>query len=179
MIKDNNYSRYDIIISMKRFLMVLMVLAFSVVSVPAFAISESQETSIVEHCDAIKDDLKNVQRMDSRTRVYLGGYYESILSKFITPLNMRLVENNLSTASFVENQNKFAEAKNNFVNSFISYQKNLEDLVAMDCKKEPAVFYEKLEKVREKRKIVGQDVSKIRSLVTGHVKLVSELKGKL
>lgn len=164
---------------MKRFLMVAIILAASLVALPTFAITESQETSIKEHCDAIKDDLKNVQRMDSRTRVYFGGIYETILSKYITPLNMRLVENNLSTAEFVENQNKFAEAKNAFANDFISYQKHLEELVAMDCKKEPADFYEKLEKVREKRKVVGQDVLKIRNLITGHIKLVSGLKGKM
>lgn len=164
---------------MKRFLMASMILVASLVALPAFAITESQEAAIKEHCEAIKDDLKNVQRMDARTRVYLGGYYETILSKYITPLNMRLVENNLSTAEFVENQNKFAEMKSSFTEDFISYQKNLEDLVAMDCKKEQTEFYKQLEKVREKRKIVGQDVSKIRSLITGHVKLVSGLKGKL
>ncbi len=164
---------------MKRFLMALAILMLGFVSMPVFAITESQEVSIKEHCDAIKDGLKNVQRTDARTRVYLGGYYESILSKFITPLNMRLVENNLSTADFIENQNKFGEMKDKFMEDFISYQKNLEDLVAMDCKKEPVDFYEKLEKVREKRKTVGQDVSKIRSLISGHVKLVSGLKGKL
>ena len=164
---------------MKRFLMILSVLMMSSVALPALAITEAQEDAIKEHCSAIKDDLRNVQRMDSRTRVYLGGYYESVLSKYVTPFNVRLVENNLSTASFVENQNKLAEAKNTFVNDFISYQKNLEDLVSMDCKKEPTEFYEKLEKVREKRKIVGQDTTKIRSLISGHTKLVKELEGKL
>ena len=56
---------------------------------PVGAISIEQENAIVDHCESIKDSLKTVQKNDSRTRVYLGGYYEMILSKFIMPLNVK------------------------------------------------------------------------------------------
>lgn len=143
------------------------------------AISKSQEKAITDYCVEIKDNLKNLQKTDARARVYLGGYYESILSKFITPLNVRLVENNLSNADSVENQNDFADAKTLFSNDFISYQQNLEELVGMDCADKPGEFYEKLVKVRQKRKIVEQDVLRIRNLISAHIKLVNQLKGKL
>ena len=136
------------------------------------AVSEGQKKAVQEHCEAVKEVLKNVQRDDSRARVYLGGYYETIL-------NVRLVENNLSTASLVENQNNLAEAKTLFASDFIGYQQELEDLIAMDCKKTPEDFYDKLTKVRQKRKIVEQDTLKVRSLLSGHVKLVTQLEGKL
>lgn len=143
------------------------------------AISEAQSAAIVERCDAIKDNLKKVQKDDARTRVYLGGYYETILTKFITPLNVRLVENNLSSAGLVENQNKFAAAKVVFANDFINYQKGLEELVGMDCKTVPEEFYDKLAVVRQKRKTMTQDVMKMRSLISEHMRLVEGLKGKL
>ena len=146
---------------------------------PVGAISEAQESVIKDHCEAIRDDLKSVQKADSRTRVYLGGYYETVLSKFIMPLNVRLVENNLSTAEFVENQNKFADARTVFVTDFINYQQGLEELISIDCKKEPSDFYEKLRKVQQKRKIVEQDSAKIRNLISSHVKLVKQLEGGL
>lgn len=144
-----------------------------------YAISKSQENAISSHCEEIKENLKNLQKTDARARVYLGGYYESILTKFITPLNVRLVENNLSNAELVENQNNFADAKTLFSNDFISYQQNLEELVGTNCVDEPGNFYEKLVKVRQKRKIVEQDVLKLRGLISTHVKFVNQLKGKL
>lgn len=143
------------------------------------AISEEQKASIVGRCETIKDDLKEVQRSDSRARVYLGRYYETILTKFITPLNVRLVENNLFDSDLINNQNVFAETRTSFVEDFIKYQKALEELVAMDCKNEPEKFYETLVGVRKKRKTVASDVSKISSLATKQINLVKVLKAKL
>lgn len=143
------------------------------------AISSNQSAAIVEHCDMIKDELKKVQKEDARARVYLGGYYETILTKFITPLNVRLVENNLSSAGLVENQNNFAGAKTLFSNDYITYQQGLEELVGMDCRQEPEKFYDKLTTVRQKRKIMVQDVLRMRNLISEHMRLVEGLKGKV
>ena len=73
-------------------------------ALPVGAISESQKTVIVDNCDKIKETLTTVQHQDSRTRVYLGRYYETILTNFITPLNLRLVENNISDPKLLDNQ---------------------------------------------------------------------------
>ena len=143
------------------------------------AISPNQGAAIVEHCDTIKDELKKVQKEDARVRVYLGGYYETILTKFITPLNVRLVENNLSSAGLVENQNNFAGTKTLFANDFIAYQQGLEELVGLDCRQEPEKFYDKLTTVRQKRKIMVQDVLKMRNLISEHMRLVEGLRGKV
>ena len=148
-------------------------------AVPCFAVTEEQERAIVSKCSEIKEQLRTVQKNDARTRVHLGGRYETILTKFMTPLNVRLLENNLSNVELVENQNDFAETKTLFNSDYINYQQNLEELVAMDCKKEPAAFYEKLDKVRQKRKIVEQDVLKLRNLISKHVRLVTELRSKI
>ena len=148
-------------------------------AVPAQAISKNQEVAIVENCEQIRDDLRTIQKSDAKLRVHLGSRYEMILSRFIMPLNMRLVENNLSNAKLVENQNKFADAKTLFNNDYIVYQQSLEELVAMDCKKEPSEFYEKLVKVRQKRKVMERDVLSIRTLISQHIKLVKGVEGKL
>ncbi len=163
---------------MKKFLLSLaLIISFS--SVPVFAISETQKTSIIERCDTVKENLKSVQHQDSRTRVYLGRYYETILSKYITPLNVRLVENNLFDKNLMDNQDSFSKTRDGFIIDYIEYQKGLEDLVAMDCKTEPEVFYEKLVKIREKRKIVATDVANLKKLSTSQVELVKKLKEKL
>lgn len=148
-------------------------------AMPAQAISAKQENAIKEHCTEIKEQLKNVQKDDARTRVHLGGRYETILTKFITPLNVRLVENNLSNAELVENQNDFAETKTLFMTDYINYQQSLEELTLIDCKEKPEDFYEKLDITQQRRKIVAQDVLKLRSLITKHLKLVTELRSKI
>ena len=143
------------------------------------AVTGGQKTAVKEHCEAIKNDLKNVQKNDAKVRVNLGGLYETVLSKFIMPLNVRLVENNLSNAKLVENQNKFAEAKTVFADDYINYQQGLEELVSMDCKTEPGGFYEKLVKVRQRRKTMEQDVLKLRNLIADHIKLVTGVMEKV
>ena len=49
----------------------------------AVGITDEQRSVIINHCDTIKDNLKSLQRTDSRARVYLGRYYETILTDFI------------------------------------------------------------------------------------------------
>ncbi len=142
-------------------------------------ISEAQQTGIIENCATIKDNLTKVQKSDARARVYLGRYYETILTKFVTPLNLRLVENNLSAADLVANQTKMAEARTLFTNDYVSYQKELESLVAMDCKEKAGEFHQQLAKVKSKRKIVEQDTLKMRNLISEHVKLAGKLRGKI
>ena len=148
-------------------------------STGVMAISEGQKNAIVDHCDAIKDNLKMVQRSDARARVFLGGYYEKILSKYVMPLNVRLVENNLSEVKLMENQTKIATGKTTFANDFVGYQKALEELVLMDCRTKPDKFYDTLVNVRKKRKTVYQDVLKMRELMSRNVQLVEELRSKL
>ena len=143
------------------------------------AISEAQKTAISDNCEAIKESLKNTQRVDVRTRVYLGGRFETVLTKFITPLNMKLVEKNMSNSSLIKNQGEFANMKMDFTEDFIKYQQALEELVGMDCKNEPEEFYEKLVLVRRRRKTTGQDITKLKSLIMDNVRLVTELRGEL
>ena len=149
-----------------------------VLALPAMAVDKKQTEVIEDKCDLIKEKLKEVQRDDAKVRVHLGGRYEAVLSRFILPLNVKLVEKNLSNADFVENQNNFVEAKTTFTNDYITYQQQLEELVAMDCKSEPEKFYEKLVKVRQKRKTMEQDTMLLRNLISKHIRLVTALKEK-
>ena len=146
---------------------------------PTFAITEAQNDAISDGCTSIHNTLKTIQSQDSRTRVYLGGYYEKFLSKFITPLNLRLVKNNLPSAELTANQTSFATARADFVDDFIDYQKSLEDLLAINCKTEPAAFYDKLKIVREKRETMAKDVTRLKGLISSHIKTVEKMKEEL
>lgn len=143
------------------------------------AISEAQKNAIVENCATIREDLKTLQHNDSRARVYLGRYYETILNRFIIPLNMRLVENNLQSDKLASSQSDFTKLKNNFTIDYIEYQKGLEELVGVNCKNEPERFYRKLGVVREKRQVVAEDVAKMQRLMLAQVSLVEWLKEEI
>ncbi len=142
----------------------------------AVGITDEQRSVIINHCDTIKDNLKSLQRTDSRARVYLGRYYETILTDFITPLNLRLVENNITNTALLENQTNFAARRTRFSNDYIAYQQALEELVNVNCKSEPEKFYEKLVLTREKRQMVNRDTKKMRELAAEQVRLVEELR---
>ena len=129
--------------------------------------------------DDIKADLRLVQRDDAKSRVHLGTYYDDILSNYIMPLNVKLVEKNLSNAGFIDNQNEFVKTKTTFVNDFTKYQQMLEELVAMDCKNEPEKFYDELVDVRQRRKTMEQDVLKMRRLISEHISLVESMRSRL
>lgn len=164
---------------MKRMIAAIVCLVMATMSLPAMALSETREAAIVDRCDTIRDDLRSLQRSDSKARVYLGRYYEVILTKFITPLNIRLVENNLLSTGFTNNQNDFNKARTNFVIDYVEYQKGLEELVSIDCKSEPERFYERLVTVREKRAVVAGDVAKLRKLAGTQLELVQALRSKI
>ena len=143
------------------------------------AISSGQKIAIVDNCDRIKDSLRNIQKSDAKARIYLGSHYETVLSKYMTSLNVRLVENNLSKPSLIENQKELAKTKESFSTLFVDYQKDLEELMAMDCRVEPESFYERIVKMRAKRKEVASSVSKMREITLNNIELVKELRASL
>ena len=162
---------------MKKFFVVFAVMVLSLVSVNVFA--EGEKKISATNCASVKEKLVDLQHADSRTRVYLGRYYEIILNQFIVPLNMRLVENNISEPSLVENQGQFKATRQDFINDYITYQKELEGLVAVNCEENPMEFYAKLKVTRAKRQTMVQDITKLRALMKRHVEVVTKLMEKV
>ena len=147
-----------------------------IVSETSSLLSSGMRATVVDHCDAIRESLKTVQKKDRQTRVYLGRIYETILNKFVTPLNLRLVENNMPNQDLLNNQSKFAEKRALFMSDYVSYQQVLEETILIDCKNEPEKFYEKLSLARDRRKAVSRDVARLRDLVTEQIKIVTKIR---
>ena len=164
---------------MKRFASFIVATLLAATPLTAFALTPDQEGAISVHCESIRQTLKTVQHEDSRTRVYLGGYYETILNKFMVPLNLRLVKNNLTDINLSTSQTTFALNKTNFGTDFVDYQKSLEELIAMDCQNRPAEFYDQLKIVRDKRALMRRDISALNNSLTTHTTFVGNLKGRL
>ena len=142
-------------------------------------LSSSQRANITENCGSIRQSLKLLQRSDTRARTYFGAIYETASSKYITPLNLRLVKNDLSSVSLINLQTSLSAARANFNADYIDYSKSLEELIAIDCNLEPDQFYQKLVSTREKRAALSGDVKNLNTLLTSSVKAVEVIKENL
>lgn len=141
----------------------------------ALALSSEQEQVISGECDTIHQILQALQKTDSKTRVKLGYTYENILSKYMIPLSSRLAKNSISNSEFVDIQSAFKDAKQNFSNDFIVYQKNLENLVIFNCTENPKEFYSKLQTLRSDREKVRQDTLVLSNLIKKHQSVVIKM----
>ena len=139
-------------------------------------LSEEKIENIETDCASIKRTLKSVQNTDRNTRVSLGRSFQTILSDFITPLNVRLVKNNDFNSTLADIQNEFAEAREDFNHKYIEYSQELETLISTECENNAKDFYSKLESTRNKRTSVIESAKKLQGIVDKHVKSVEELR---
>ena len=142
-------------------------------------LSEEKKGLISQNCGSLRQSLKSVQRSDSRARTYFGAIYETVSSKYLTPLNLRLVKNNRSSVALIDLQTSLAEDRAAFSSDFINYSKSLEELISIDCNLEPETFYSKLLETRRLRALVSKDMNSINTALTASVKNVEKLKGDL
>lgn len=148
-----------------------------ILSIPAEGLTEEQTAAISQNCSVMQQSLRQLQKVDSRTRTYLGTTYESILNKFIIPLNLRLVKNNLPTN--VQLQAEFIAGQTKFKNTYTDYMRELEGLIATECHARPDEFYQKLETVRERRGQLKESVDHLSQLANDQYQSVLDLRKSL
>lgn len=151
------------------------VLAF----LPARAIEEQRLTAISQNCSTIKQTLGQLQRADSRTRTYLGAAYETISSKFITPLSLRLTRNNHEAEELFSIQANFSAEQERFRAAYTDYMRELEGLIATDCSAHPEDFYKHLESTRQKRAALKLTTAKLSELANAQYAAVLKLEESL
>ena len=138
-------------------------------------LSEEKRGLISQNCGTIRQSLKNLQRSDSRARTYFGAIYETVSSEYLTPLNIRLVKDDMSSVSLINAQSKLADLRTKFSDNFINYSKSLEELIAHDCRLDPDGFYDKLVSTRKKREKVAEDMNSINELLISSYKSAEKL----
>lgn len=142
-------------------------------------LNDTERGNISMSCASIQTSLKNVQRNDSKTRVILGTNYQTLLSNYISPLNVRLIKNNLPDSTLISIQSETITSRNSFTNLFVTYSQRLESLISIDCKNQPDTFYSELENVRFLRSQLEESVNKVNTALSNHLKTVNQLREKL
>ena len=157
--------------------LVALALLLPVRSVAAVTLSKEQAGAISQSCDSIKQSLRKLQKTDTKTRSFLGGLYEDLLTDFISPLNLRLVKNNLPSTTLTELHSSFISKRQDFAKKFTLYEQSFETLLASDCQKDPTDFYNKLTETRKARTTLEQSTEALRMVLEKHQNAVQTLKG--
>ncbi len=160
-------------------LAIILVFSPSASAVDHRELSEEEIGSISQNCSSIKVRLQRVQKDDARNRVFLGTQYETIASKLMLNLNLRLVKNGMASASLAEQQTTFMSERDRFKNDFIGYSQEFENLLNMNCKDEPIKFYRQLEIVRSKRADVNYSMQRLKSIISLHYQTIIDLRDSL
>lgn len=172
---------------MKKYLLALflslMLLSFvSVLQVQAASdvkLSPEQIGLINMNCNSSKIQLEKVQKVDAKIRAELGGSYETLLSSFMTSLNLRLVRNNIAHQELIDDQSLFSAQRDDFKQHYIQYSKKFDRLLETDCRAKPKLFYKRLNSVRKARAVLGEDYINSIDLLEKHQEKVKALMEKL
>lgn len=149
---------------------------------PALTFAEAEQERldrIAQNCSSIKVQLSHIQKNDTRNRVQLGSYFESINADLMLNLNLRLIKNNIADPELTTMQSDFASERERFKNDYIGYSQELEALIAIDCKTNPEEFSERLDKTRAKRADVYESISRLNETLDKHKAIVEQLKEEL
>ena len=142
-------------------------------------ISSDRIDTISSSCQALKQNLKTIQRTDSRTRSYLGSVYQALLVDYITPLNLSLVKHNRPSTTITRLYSDILDARSDFADKFTAYSQSFEELLNIDCQNNPGVFYDKLESVRGNRATLNSATVHLRTLFGNFYTATSRLKEEI
>ena len=159
--------------------LILSVLVISATPVSAAELNADQTGAIVQNCASTKQSLRTLQRTDARARSYLGAAYESLLSDYISPLNLRLINSNQPNTNLTNLHSKVLETRQEFNSRYTSYSQALEELISSDCQNHPDELYDKLVNTRKKRAELSSTATNLRNLFSEHLTEVRFLKNSL
>ncbi len=165
----------------KKSILLVSVLVFGLLtsyfpSTSVSAMSDEKSGAISQHCGTIKQALKSLQKTDARSRSYLGTVYETIISKYITPFNTRLINNGQPNVSLTDLHSTILDVRKQFVSDYTSYSQTFETLLSVNCQEDPEGFYWYLGETRKKRAEVSSDTTNMRNLLSEYLTVVRRLK---
>jgi hypothetical protein len=111
-------------------------------------------------------------------RVNLGQNYETISTRLMANLNVRISTNKLNGAKLVEKSAEFNENIGYFRDNYQIYEKELVKLTEIDCTKKPRDFYIQLERVRYYRSELNFNTTKLAEIGKEYKSSLSEFKDK-
>jgi hypothetical protein len=128
-------------------------------------LTDDQLGRIKANCVTIKNSLTQLQASDALLRVNRGQLYESLSSRLMNNFNARLSNNNYDNRGLTVVSSTYQAALQNFRTDYQTYERNLADLIKIDCTQKPAEFHLALEETRELRSELHGDVTRLHQLI--------------
>ena len=129
---------------------------------PKIKLTDDQRGEISMNCSSIKSSLKKLQVSDAKIRSLLGANY--------------LVKNNQNLGDLSDLQSNFVLQKNDFNSLYITYSQQFENLLSVDCQKNPDDFYNQLLTTRESRKELNQKVNELTSTAEKYLSEINKIE---
>jgi hypothetical protein len=124
-------------------------------------LSSEQIDRIKSNCTTIKSTLSQLHASDALLRVNRGQVYESLASKLMDPFNSRLSNNRLDSKATSVVTSSYRTALDTFRADYKNYEEELSNAIAIDCTKQPELFYTTIEEARTLRTKVHDDIVKL------------------
>ncbi len=119
--------------------------------VMADIITDQQINAIRTRCVDIQAVLNRVHQSDTLLRYNRGPLYRLLSDKLMTPLNQRIATNQLDGGNLSKIAADYNLAYKDFVDAYRVYEVQLSATMAIDCEKQPTIFYDNLMKAGAER----------------------------
>ena len=129
---------------------------------PKVQLSAADKSSIAAKCSLAQTAVNDRKTKDTKAAsIRLQTYNE--LVKRLTFLVDNLSSQGSDATQLLNAQNYFVASINNYLNDAQTYKTAMDDLVVMDCQKDPAGFRATLTEARALRAKLGPDVNTIKN----------------
>lgn len=128
-------------------------------------LTDAEKNRISSNCVAIKSTVNQLHASDALLRVNRGQIYESMASSLMDKFNDRLSNNKLDNKAMTTVTTSYRTALTTFRSDYISYEQKISEALRIDCSTKPVEFYNTLQKARELRGVVHEDVKKLHKLI--------------
>ena len=140
----------------------------------AIELNDDQKATVSQTCVNAQSNLQRVNSSDTTTRINRGRNYDQILKLFYL-MNTRAASNNIAEPKLAETTNRFEAELANFRENYNLYNAQLKSTVDFGCSSAPQEFYNQLDRTREKRIVLNENVTRLNSLIEEYKAIIREL----
>lgn len=154
---------------MKRYLIGL-VFVLAAAAVPVYAvepIEDSRIDLIRNNCVAAQGAMQRVLASDRVTRINRGRAYEDTL-RLLAAFNSRASLNTYNVSELVEYTSTLETQFTAFKTQYLDYEQKLKSVIDMNCKDQPAEFYNNLQRARAARESIQKSIDNIDKTLTDY-----------
>ncbi len=115
--------------------------------------TEEHVKRIRGNCIEAQTTLNQLNATDTLLRVNRGQLYESVETKLMTPLNMRLGLNKLGNTDLTTLSSQYEQQLGEFRLDYQQYGEAMSKTLKIDCINQPVAFYDSVADTRTKRSL--------------------------